>query len=56
MQFGKYNKENHMILNQIYDILAELQMQVKQIILCKISAQTKVNGNKNRKIKQQNKQ
>ena len=28
------NKENHPILNQIYDILADLQEQEKQITLC----------------------
>ena len=27
MQFIEYNKENHPILNQRYDILAELQAQ-----------------------------
>ena len=32
------NRENHQILNHIYDILAELHKQGKQIILCKISA------------------
>ena len=31
-------KKNHPILNKIYDILAELQNQVEQIILCKAHA------------------
>ena len=39
MHFIKYNKENHLILNHIYDIVAELQKQDKQIILCKIPAE-----------------
>ena len=30
------NRENHPILNQIYDILAELQNQGKQITICKV--------------------
>ena len=38
MQSIKYNKENHPILNQIYNILAELQAQDKKITLCKVSA------------------
>ena len=39
------NRENHPMLNQIYDILAELQNQVKQITICKIPAQKGVKGN-----------
>ena len=34
MQSIEYKKENHPILSQIQDILAELQTQGKQIILC----------------------
>ena len=33
MQSIEYNKENHSILSQIYDIVAELQNQDKQVIL-----------------------
>ena len=32
------NRENYLILNQIYNILAELHKQRKQIILCKVPA------------------
>ena len=39
------NRENHLILNQIYDILAELQNQGKQITLCKVPAHIGVKGN-----------
>ena len=39
------NKENHPILNQIYDILAELQNQGKQITICKVPAHIGVKGN-----------
>ena len=39
----KYNKENHPMLNWIYDILAELQIQGKQIIQCKIPIEVKEN-------------
>ena len=35
MQFIGYNKENHSILNQIYDTPAELQAKDKKITLCK---------------------
>ena len=38
------NRENHPILNQIYDILAELQNQGKQITIC-TSAHIGVKGN-----------
>ena len=38
IQYIKHNKENHPLLNQIYDILAELQAQNKKIILCKVPA------------------
>ena len=34
----KNNRENHPILNQIYDILTELHKQGKQLILCKVTA------------------
>ena len=33
-------RENHSILNQIYDILAELYNQGKQVTLCKVPAHT----------------
>ena len=37
IQSIQYNKENHPILNQIYDILVDLQKQKKkQIALCKV--------------------
>ena len=42
MQSINYNKENYPILNQIYDILADL---LKQITLCKILASMGVMGN-----------
>ena len=38
MQSIDCNKENYPILNQIYDILAELQAQDKMITLCKVPA------------------
>ena len=38
MQSIEYNKENHPILNQMYDILAELHEQDKKIILYKVPA------------------
>ena len=40
------NRENHPILNQIYDILTELQNQGKQLTLCKVPAHTGVKGKK----------
>ena len=43
------NRKNHPILNQIYDILAELHNQEKQISLCKVSAHIRVKGNKEAK-------
>ena len=39
------NRENHPILNQIYDILAELHNQGKQITLCKVPAHMRVEEN-----------
>ena len=39
------NRENHPILNQIYDIIAEPHKQGKQIILCKVPAHTGIKGN-----------
>ena len=39
------SRENHTILNQIYDILAELHKHGKQIILCKVSANIGIKGN-----------
>ena len=41
----EYNKETQPILNQIYDILAELQVQDKNIILCKVPAHMGISGN-----------
>ena len=41
----KNNKENHPILNQLYDILTELYNQGKQITLCKFFAHTGIKGN-----------
>ena len=38
----KNNKENHPILNQLYDILTELYNQGKQITLCKVSAHIRI--------------
>ena len=43
IQYIKHNKENHPLLNQIYDILAELQAQNKKIITCKVP--THIHGN-----------
>ena len=37
MQSIEYNKENHSIVNQMYDILAELQAQDKNNTLCKVN-------------------
>ena len=34
------NRENHPILNQLYDLLTELKNLGKQIILCKVPAHT----------------
>ena len=45
MQSIEYNKENHSILNQIYDILAELQSQDK-ITLYNVAAHMGIKGNK----------
>ena len=42
----KINKENHPILNWIYDILVEFFNQGKQISLCKVSAYIEIKGNK----------
>ena len=39
------NRENHPILNQIYDILTKLQNQRKKLTLCKIHAHIGVKGN-----------
>ena len=41
----KNNRENHPILNQIYDKVAELHKLGKQIILCKVSAHIENKGN-----------
>ena len=38
-------REDHPILNQIYDILAELHNQRKQIPLCKVPAHIRIKGN-----------
>ena len=45
MQPIKYYKKNHPTLNQIFDILAELNNQDKQIILCKIPTHIKTKEN-----------
>ena len=39
MRVIENNRENHPILNQIYDILAVLQNLGKEITLCKVPAQ-----------------
>ena len=39
------NRENHPILNQIYDILTELQNLGKQLTLCKVPAHIGIKGN-----------
>ena len=39
------NRENHPILNQIYDILAELHNPGKRIKLCKVPAHTDIRRN-----------
>ena len=39
------NRQNHPILNQIYDILTELQNQEKQLKLCKDPAHIEIKGN-----------
>ena len=39
------NRENHPILNPIYDILTELHNQGKQIKLCKVPACIGIKGN-----------
>ena len=46
MQSIEYNKENCPILNQIYDVIAELQEQNKNITLCKVPAHGRIKGNK----------
>ena len=38
------NRENHTILNQIYDILVELHNQGKLITLCKVPAYIGIRG------------
>ena len=42
----EYNKENHLIINQINDILAQLQAQDKKIILYKVLAHMEIKRNK----------
>ena len=39
-------RENHPILNQMYNTLAELHNQGKQITICKVSAHIRIKGNK----------
>ena len=39
------SRENNPILNQAYDILAELHNKGKQIILCKVPAHIGIKGN-----------
>ena len=46
MQSIEYNKENHPILNQTHDNLAELQEKDKKIIMCKVLAHMRIKGNK----------
>ena len=41
-----FQSSMHPILNQIYDILAELQAQDKKIKLCKILTHMRIKGNK----------
>ena len=41
----KNNRENHPILNQIYDILSEFHNQEKQITLCKVHAHIVIKEN-----------
>ena len=41
----KNNRENHPILNHIYDILAEFHNLGKCITLCKVPAHIKIKGN-----------
>ena len=38
-------RDNHPILNQIYDILTKLQIQGKQLALCKVSAYIEIKPN-----------
>ena len=45
MQAIESNKKNHPILNQIYDILADLKGQKKHITFCKVPAHTGIKGN-----------
>ena len=45
MQSIEYTKENHPILNQMYDILAELQKHNKKITICKVPAHIRIKGN-----------
>ena len=45
MQFTEYKKENRPILNQIYDILAELQTQDKKILHSKVPSHKRIKGN-----------
>ena len=39
------NRDNHPILNHIYDILAELHNQGKQITLSKVPTHIRIKGN-----------
>ena len=39
------NRENHPILNQVYNILAELNNQGKWTTLCKVPARMGIKGN-----------
>ena len=45
MLANENNRENHPILNPIYDILTELPNQGKQLTLCKVPAHIGVKGN-----------
>ena len=52
---NQIQQENHLILNQIYEILAELNNQNKQVILWKVPAHIELKEIK-KQVKQQNKQ
>ena len=45
MQSIEYNKKNHPILNQIYDILAIIQAQDRKVTLWKVLAHMRNNRN-----------
>ena len=51
MQSIEYNKENQLILNQIYNTLVELKVQDKKITPSKIPAHIRIKGNEKQAIK-----